>query len=100
MRDDGTLKWRRSKPATVRSSRVMAFLLKSLLPFAICLTLGFGSIQVTRFAESKVGIVDPSIIQNRCPGGKDWDLPGSSCRDGIIFDYIPPIVPAQSIDVV
>jgi hypothetical protein len=32
--------------------------------------------------------IDPNLMRPRCPGGKDWDLPGSSCHDGIIIDYI------------
>ena len=31
--------------------------------------------------------IDPNLMRPQCPGGKDWDLPGSSCRDGVIFDY-------------
>ena len=32
--------------------------------------------------------IDPNLMKAQCPGGKDWDLPGSSCRDGVIFDYV------------
>ena len=32
--------------------------------------------------------IDPNLMRPQCPGGKDWDLPGSSCRDGVIFDYV------------
>ena len=74
------------------------FLLKRLLPFAVCLTVGFGSIRVMRFAESKVGVVDPGIMGSLCPGGKDWDLPGSSCHNGLIIDYMPPVAPAKSVE--
>jgi hypothetical protein len=66
----------------------MTFLVKRTMPFAICAALGFGSIQLMRFAESKVGFVDPAIMESRCPGGKDWDLPGSSYHNGMIFDHI------------
>ena len=30
--------------------------------------------------------IDPNLGKRQCPGGKDWDLPGSSCHDGIIYD--------------
>ena len=42
------------------------------------------------FANSLVGEVDPNLMKTECPGGKDWDLPGSSCHDGIIVDYVLP----------
>jgi hypothetical protein len=32
--------------------------------------------------------IDPNLMRPQCPGGKDWDLPGSSCHDGMIVDYI------------
>jgi hypothetical protein len=35
--------------------------------------------------------VDPNLGQPQCPGGKDWDLPGSSCHNGVIADFgLPP----------
>ena len=34
--------------------------------------------------------IDPNLAKPECPGGKDWDLPGSSCHDGIIVDFILP----------
>src|SRR5437870_1821666 len=36
--------------------------------------------------------IDPNLGKGQCPGGKDWDLPRSSCHDGIIVDYILPPV--------
>jgi hypothetical protein len=36
--------------------------------------------------------IDPNLGKPQCPGGKDWDLPGSSCHDRIIFDYMPRVV--------
>ena len=62
--------------------------------------LGVASIHLMRFAESKVGAVDPDIMKNGCPGGKDWDLPGSSCHDGNIFHHMPPVAPSKSAEVV
>jgi len=36
--------------------------------------------------------IDPNLGRPQYPGGKDWDLQGSSCRDGIIVDYqLPPV---------
>jgi hypothetical protein len=31
--------------------------------------------------------IEPNLGRPQCPGGKDWDLPGSSCHDGLIVDY-------------
>lgn len=69
----------------------MSVFLKRLLPFAISLTLGLGLTQIIKRVESRVGVVDPNIMGSLCPGGKDWDLPGSSCHNGLIIDYMPPI---------
>ena len=36
--------------------------------------------------------IDPNLGKPQCPGGKDWEMPGSSCHDGIIVDYmLPPL---------
>ena len=45
--------------------------------------------------------IDPNLMRPQCPGGKDWDLPGSSCRDGVIFDYTLTIdeTTAKKLDV-
>jgi hypothetical protein len=34
--------------------------------------------------------IDPNLGRPECPGGKDWDLPGSSCHNGMIADYFWP----------
>jgi len=44
--------------------------------------------------------IDPNLMKGQCPGGKDWDLPGSSCHEGMIFDRRPPIAPAPSVEIV
>jgi hypothetical protein len=31
--------------------------------------------------------IDPNLMKRECPGGKEWDLPGSSCHGGLIADY-------------
>ena len=36
--------------------------------------------------------IDPNLGKAQCPGGKNWDSPGSSCHDGVIVDYAPPFV--------
>ena len=67
----------------LRKTRVMA--LTALLVGGI--TLG----GIVLFEDSLIGEVDPNLMKAECPGGKDWDSLGSSCRDGIIFDYaLPP----------
>jgi hypothetical protein len=40
------------------------------------------------FASSLIGDVDPNLMKTECPGGKDWDGPGSSCHEGLIVDYV------------
>jgi hypothetical protein len=42
--------------------------------------------------------VDPDIMKAECPGGKEWDGPGSSCHDGIIVDYVLPPIPLTAIE--
>lgn len=42
------------------------------------------------FADSLVAEVDPNLMGTGCPGGKEWDGPGSSCHNGIIVDYVLP----------
>lgn len=36
--------------------------------------------------------IDPNLGKAQCPGGKNWDRPGSSCHEGMIVDYSPPVV--------
>ena len=64
----------------LRKKRVMA--LTALLIAGIALS------GLLVFANSLIGDVDPNLMKAECPGGKDWDSPGSSCHDGIIVDYI------------
>ena len=46
------------------------------------------------FANFPVAEVDPNLMRAQCPGGKDWDLPGSSCHNGLIADKPIPLKPA------
>lgn len=39
--------------------------------------------------------IDPNLAKPQCPGGKDRDLPGSACHDGIIVDYLPRVTNPQ-----
>ena len=42
--------------------------------------------------------IDPNLGKPRCPGGKDWDLPGSSCHDGLIVDYAATPVSIKAVE--
>ncbi|MDX6500120.1 MAG: hypothetical protein QOG23_3380 [Blastocatellia bacterium] len=39
--------------------------------------------------------IDPNLMKGQCPGGKDWDQLGSSCHEGVIVDYMPPVAPVK-----
>jgi hypothetical protein len=39
--------------------------------------------------------IDPNLMRDQCPGGKDWDQRGSSCHEGVIIDYMPPVAPVK-----
>jgi|ERR1051326_6805834 hypothetical protein len=41
--------------------------------------------------------IDPNLGKPQCPGGKDWDMQGSSCHDGIIVDYMLPPLSSKAI---
>jgi hypothetical protein len=41
--------------------------------------------------------IDPNTGKAQCPGGKDWDLPGSSCHYGMIVDSYIPAVPEKTM---
>ena len=41
--------------------------------------------------------IDPNLGKSQCPGGKDWDLPGSSCHYGLIIDRILPAVSEEAV---
>jgi hypothetical protein len=67
------------------------------------LGLFFGA---TAYAAFSIGVfvlplvttsVDPNLAKPQCPGGKDWDLPGSSCHNGMIADYATPAVPLPTL---
>jgi len=42
--------------------------------------------------------IDPDLGRPQCPRGKDWDLPGSSCHDGLIVDYVLPPVSIKDVE--
>jgi hypothetical protein len=42
--------------------------------------------------------IDPNLGEGQCPGGKDWDLPGSSCHDGLIVDYVLPPLSIKAVN--
>jgi hypothetical protein len=58
------------------------------------ITLWTGAI----IANSLVTEVDPDLMKAECPGGKEWDGPGSSCHKGLIVDYIRPPTPDAARD--
>ena len=58
------------------------------------ITLWTGAI----IANSLVTEVDPNLMKAECPGGKEWDGPGSSCHEGLIVDYIRPPIPDTAKD--
>jgi len=65
---------------------------KRLLAFGFAVLLGIGLLTLIYVVPVLTTEIDPNLMRGRCPGGKDWDLPGSSCRDGIIFDRDPIVV--------
>lgn len=56
---------------------------------AITLTLGAVLLFFAQVVAVMTTEIDANLGRPQCPGGKDWDQPGSSCHDGIILDYFP-----------
>ena len=65
---------------------------KRLLVLSFAVILGTGLLTLIYVVPVLTTEVDPNLMKGQCPGGKDWDMPGSSCRDGIIFDKAPIVV--------
>lgn len=65
---------------------------KRLFAFSFAVILGIGLLTLIYAVPMLTTEVDPNLMKSQCPGGKDWDMPGSSCRDGIIFDVAPIVV--------
>lgn len=72
---------------------VMAWRKKRVMALTVLLVAGITLGSMTLFADSLIGEVDPNLMKAECPGGKEWDSPGSSCHDGIIWDYVLPPYP-------
>jgi len=65
---------------------------KRLLVLSFAVILGTGLLTLVYVVPVLTTEVDPNLMKGQCPGGKDWDMLGSSCRDGIIFDKAPIVV--------
>jgi len=66
---------------------------KRLLACGFAVILGTGLLALVYVVPVLTTEVDPNLMKGQCHGGKDWDMPGSSCHDGIIFDYALPPIP-------
>jgi len=60
---------------------------KKLLMFGVSIIVATTLLSIAYVVPIMTTEIDPNLMRPQCPGGKDWDLPGSSCRDGVIFDY-------------
>ncbi len=65
---------------------------KRLLALNFALILGAVVLSLAYVVPVLTTEIDPNLMRAQCPGGKDWDLPGSSCRDGIIYERAPIVV--------
>jgi hypothetical protein len=72
---------------------------KGTLSLSLALILGACLFSLAYVIPVLTTEIDPNLMKGQCPGGKDWDLPGSSCRDGTIFDYMPPVAPTVSSEI-
>jgi hypothetical protein len=77
---------------------LMAWRKKRIIGLMTLLIAGTILGSLALFANSLTGEVDPNLMKAECPGGKEWDSPGSSCHDGIIFDYVLPQIPQMSAE--
>jgi len=75
----------------------MTWRTKRVLALTVLMTAGGVLGSLALFEKSLIGEVDPNLMKVQCPGGKDWDMPGSSCQEGIIVDNLLP--PAQAMPV-
>lgn len=79
---------------------LMGRLWKRLLTLSFTLIVVAGLLVLLFVVPVLTTEIDPNLMRPQCPGGKDWDSPGSSCHDGLIVDYMPPIVdevPVKSV---
>ncbi len=70
----------------------MSRIWKRLLVLSFAVILGTGLLTLIYVVPVLTTDVDPNLGKGQCPGGKDWDLPGSSCIEGDIFDKAPIVV--------
>lgn len=61
---------------------------KKLLMFGVSIIVAATLLSIAYVVPIMTTEIDPNLMRPQCPGGKDWDLRGSSCHDGIIIDYI------------
>jgi hypothetical protein len=66
---------------------------KRLLALGFAVILGTDLLSAFYVVPVLTTDVDPNLMKGQCPGGKDWDMPGSSCHQGIIADYAPVPIP-------
>lgn len=64
---------------------------KRFLAFGSAVVLGTALLSAFYVIPVLTTDVDPNLMRGQCPGGKDWDMPGSSCHEGMIFDYMRPV---------
>ena len=77
---------------------VMARRKKKFTVLVVLLVTGITLWTGALIANSVVTEVDPDLMKAECPGGKEWDGPGSSCHEGLIVDYIRPPTPDIAMD--
>ena len=73
----------------------MATFKRAFFGLSLSLILGVALLTVVYVVPVLTTEIDPDLGKPQCPGGKDWDLPGSSCHDGIISDYAAPVASAD-----
>ena len=67
----------------------MTMIWKKLLKVSLALIAGIVILGAAYVIPVLSTEIDPNLGKPECPGGKDWDQPGSSCHDGIISDIWP-----------
>jgi len=65
---------------------------KRLLALSFAVALSTGLLALVYVVPVLTTEVDPNLMKSQCPGAKDWDMPGSSCHQGVIADYAAPSV--------
>ena len=77
---------------------VMAWFKKIFTGSVLLVVAGITLWTAAIIANSLITEVDPDLMKAECPGGKEWDGPGSSCHEGLIVDYIRPPAPDTAMD--